>query len=674
MRRVKWILGGLFAFCVALLVAAYVIVANYPVEDLKALIQREVAAATGRQLDIHGNAQMEVSLQPSIVLEDVRLRNADWAVGQDMVTMRRLEIQVELWPLITGELRIKRFELVEPVIALQRSADGSRNWVLGRETELEAAAREGLGYLPSFESLSVEKARILYKDDRAGVTRTLLLDRLTAEGRDLASPIALRAAGSLEAVPFDLAMTLGSLEQFLSDAPVPLTLQGTLAEARLEASGQLGLGGGGSDLTLALEGASLDSLGGLAGLELAGGPYSLRGRLQGQETAFTLEDLAARFGESDLAGRLAVELTGERPRVTGTLNAERLALADLGLLGEAEAAPADTYIFPATPLPLAALRALDAGLELSVGELRLAATTLTALRMTLALEDGRLAVTPLSAGYGEASLEGALTLDAASEPPALAMTLKGEGLDLALASGGTASGKLSLDVDVTARGDSLRALASTLTGWTAVASDGGRIDSSLLTLASSGVMELLGPLLGGSSEIRLTCLVSRFAWNEGIGSNQGTALEATTFTLIGNGTVNLRDETLDFYVDSWSRDASLMGLAVPMTVRGPLRDPAVAPDPAGTALGLAKAAGRVVFPPAGLAAIISDRAADDSGNACLAVMQEVQSKGGPAAFFEGLGQAADELMKDAGDAATGAGEAIQDGAKDALDGLKSIFD
>lgn len=681
MRKLKWILGGFFAFVIALLVAGYIVIANYPVEDLKALIQQQAQEVTGRKLEIRGNAKVDVSFSPSILLEDVHFQNAPWAVGEDMVSMARFEIEVDLWPLLSGEIRVKRFNMVDPVIALQRDAEGRGNWELGSEEQAQQAkdkAQEGLTNLPSFQSVTFTNARIVFKDDQAGTQRTLLLKSLEAKGRDLVSPVAVTAAGSLDEVPFDLAIDLGSVEQMASGTAFPLTLKGTLADANLSLTGSVAppSAASGNDVTLSLAGPSLATLGKLAGVELPpAGPYSLEAHLLQHGEVYSLNGLKATLGGSDLAGNITADLGGARPRIDGELISKHLALPDLRggeAPGSGEAAEGKG-LFPDDPFPVELLRTLDGKLEINAAELVISTTTLKQVKMTVEVANGLLTITPISIGYGEATIDGGVTLDASKSPPTLAVQMKGSGLSLAEASGGAMTGNLSIDLDLTAVGDSPKAWASSLTGHSEIASSDGRIDSKLLAVASAPLAGAFGPLFGGSSEVKLNCLVNRFAWNKGIGTNQGTAIDASTFSVIGNGTVNLKSETIDFYVDTWSKDTALVGLAVPVTVRGSLVNPSIAPDPAGTALGIAKTAGLIVFPPAGLAAIIDDRAEAQQGNACVAVTREVQEKGGPDSFFKGVGDAAGSILKDAGDAAKDAGDSIEKGAEDAVKGLKSIF-
>ena len=115
-----------------------------------------------------------------------------------------------------------------------------------------------------------------------------------------------------------------------------------------------------------------------------------------------------------------------------------------------------------------------------------------------------------------------------------------------------------------------------------------------------------------------------------------------------------------------------VGLTVPMIVRGPLTKPSVSPDPGGTALGIAKTAGLIVFPPAGLAAII-ERSKTAEGNACVAALKKVDEGGGPLSFFADAGKAIGDTVDSIGKGAGDAIDTIGEGAEDAIEGLKGLF-
>ena len=523
--------------------------------------------------------------------------------------------------------------------------------------------------------LAVARGRTLAAAGRSlGVDPSTVFRRLGALERELDASLFERLPGGY--APTALGASLLATAERMEQAAAGL--EGQLAGATLRLDGQVGPPQAGAlDLRVWLAGENLQAAAAAFGAAgLPAGPFEVEALVQQQgPQTLSLPVLKGTLDGTDFDATLLVDTAGERPRLTGDLHVGRIELPARDSAGDEQAGSGG--LIPDVPLPVAPLTLADATLAVTLDELVFGERRMTDLVASLALEGGRLQLDPFSFGYRDGKVEGALTYDVSREPAAMALTLNARGLDLAEATGDAVTGRFAVDLDLAGTGASPKALASTLSGRSAFSSGDGRIDSQLLAVASAPLAGVLGPLFGGDGEVALTCIVSRFSWNDGIGTSQGTAIDAATFSVIGNGTVNLRNETIDFYVDTWTKDTALIGVAVPVTVSGPLAAPTIAPDPAGTALGLAKTAGLIVFPPAGLAAIIEDRVSAQSANACVAAVEQVEEGGGPASFFQslgaGVGEAVGDAIEGAGDAAGEAGDAIEKGLEDATESIKSLF-
>ena len=88
------------------------------------------------------------------------------------------------------------------------------------------------------------------------------------------------------------------------------------------------------------------------------------------------------------------------------------------------------------------------------------------------------------------------------------------------------------------------------------------------------------------------------------------------------------------------------------------------PDPVGTALGAAKAAGLVVNPLAGIAVIAGEKAVASDDNPCVAAIEGKAADGGtqPAAPSDG-GGTVEEVTKGAEETIKGIGEGLNKGLK-----------
>ena len=97
-------------------------------KDFVGLIDAKVQEATGRELKIDGKVGYSLSLRPTVAAEGVRFSNAPWGSRPDMVTAKRVEIQIALLPLVSGKVEVRGLTLIEPDVLLEISGDGAKNW------------------------------------------------------------------------------------------------------------------------------------------------------------------------------------------------------------------------------------------------------------------------------------------------------------------------------------------------------------------------------------------------------------------------------------------------------------------------------------------------------------------------------------------------------------------
>src|SRR5690606_7567442 len=146
------------------------------------------------------------------------------------------------------------------------------------------------------------------------------------------------------------------------------------------------------DLAVTAAGEDLSALSPWAGAALpAVGPYQLSANVKASEQAFEISGLALKLAESDLTGNLSLSRAGQRPALGGTLVSKLLDLDSLtgsapvaggGGTGGAGAGggAGGGRIFPDEPLPLDALRALDAEVKLDAERLRAGGVELEAVQ------------------------------------------------------------------------------------------------------------------------------------------------------------------------------------------------------------------------------------------------------------------------------------------------------
>jgi uncharacterized protein involved in outer membrane biogenesis len=568
MRVLLKILLGVAAVLVLLVAAVAIIVATIDTRTLLTPLEAQLEQATGRDIAVNGNARITPSLTPTLVLEDVTIGNASWGSAKEMLRAKRVEAQVALLPLLSRRVDIVRFTLVEPSILLETDKAGRGNWTFGETTARtppsDPVADAGGAF--ALGEFAVEKGELRWRDGRTGAVTPIRIDKLYLRGREPGKPVVAEFAGTIDGVPLALEGHFGPLEALRAkQSPWPVSLKG----------------------------------------EVAGQKAKVETKLREAKDGIEASDLALDFGTLRMRGTLTYATRNDRPHVVFDLAADSLSPSDLAFAGaavarspSAQAPPpmSDGRIFPGTPLPLAGLRAFDGQGSLAIGKLVLGdKRTLTNVRAKLALAGGRLDVSDFAAGVHGGQASGRLSLDASSEKSAaVTLRLDGRDLDLALLMAALgvpreiSGGKTQIAVDINARGDSLRAWASSLGGTTTVRVGPARWAKSNAGLSDSllQAVNALDPFRASSSTADLNCAVVRLPFASGIAKvNRGIGVETDRLGLSASGTVDLRSETLDLTLAPRVKSGAgvdLAKLAGAVRLRGPLASPGVVIDPAGS--------------------------------------------------------------------------------------------
>lgn len=611
-RLIYHVLLGLGVLMVLALGGIGIFVASFDPNSYKPQIAAAVLAATGRALALNGRLGLKLSLQPTLEADNVAFANPPGASRPQMATLQRLDLQLALLPLLHRQVRIVRMVLVQPDILLETGASGRPNWDFGPggPASPAPAASGGGASTPirfDFRTLTIEGGRLAFRDDAAGTTTALTLTRLDANAASGAAPLHLTVSGLFGAVPFNVVAdtgSLGRLQDETATSPWPVKLTLAAAGATVAVGGAIAHPATGQGFTLAVNAdvPDLAALGALAQLPLpALQTISLQAKLSDTAAGgITVQDLHLALPQADLAGTISV-VPGVRPSLHGQLTAKRIdvdaLLAKLGgaASGQTGAGPGKTatpaqagYLIPDDALPFDLLRLGDADITVSIGDMRLGSIAYSAISTHLVAQNGRVTLDPLAVGLPGGQLGGKLVLDAAPTPPQILLSLQAPGLALqpllaAFGKPGTVSGNLELRAELSGDGTTPHAIAAGLNGTVGLAVAGGQIDSRMLGALLGGLLQKtdLLPLLQRSGMAELRCFAARLDSNKGIGTFKALRLDTSLITMTGDGSVNLRDETIGLHLRPQAGIGGV-GIVTAMIVDGSLRNPSIRLDQAGT--------------------------------------------------------------------------------------------
>ena len=208
--------------------------------NYKADLTNEVELLSGRKLIINGDINISVLPAPAIVAHDVSLSNSVGASAKNMFTLKSLEVRVALGPLLSGQVKVKTVRLIDPVIELQRFADGHTNLdfffikdqskeetseVQIADTEL-AEANENSQFGEkiskfSLDNFSIENASLNYRDDVLGRVEKIENFDATFAAASPSGPFA--SAGNMVVGGLPLEYTI-SVDKIIEERTAPLSL------------------------------------------------------------------------------------------------------------------------------------------------------------------------------------------------------------------------------------------------------------------------------------------------------------------------------------------------------------------------------------------------------------------------------------------------------------------
>ncbi|MBF0333900.1 MAG: AsmA family protein, partial [Alphaproteobacteria bacterium] len=330
---------GIFLAILFVVVAAGVLALPSLIDwnEYKGEIARRLEAAIGRDVVIEGDLSLSLLPTPTLSADEVAIANVKGGSASDMVTLRSLRLELALAPLFAGEVRIVSLVLVEPVIQLEETASGQRNWELGEQRsdatgEPPRDDQGGGGSAIALERMTIENGRLVYLRPEA---QAIALDAIDAaiSAESLQGPFKVVGQAGFRGRPLSFEVSAGRLVE----TPVPLTVSIKLPAAGAEGklSGQIREQDGARSFKgrLAVAGNSLAAALGALGAEARtlpqamSGAFQIEGNLLAAGAQASLDDMSLRIGESQGTGGVAV-LLDETPQVDLALAFNRFDLDD----------------------------------------------------------------------------------------------------------------------------------------------------------------------------------------------------------------------------------------------------------------------------------------------------------------------------------------------------------
>jgi hypothetical protein len=411
---------GLAILLFLVLAGLIVVPALIDLDALKPRIAAQLAAETGRSVELQGPLALSLLPGLTVTAHDVRLANAPGAAAKDMVRLRALEVKPAFWPLLRGAFEIRSARLIQPEIELERLTDGKDNW----HFTPTAASQDVFALV--LERCAIEDGTVIYRSSGV-IERFEHIDAALAfAGAD--GPF--DASGTLISHGASLSFTFTS--GALDGVEVPLR-----ATVSAKPSAQL-------ELDAVLAGAAEDrhvkgklkvtaenfqavatTLSRMPVPAALAQSFALTGEFTGSSRGMALDKLRLDLGAAHGEGRLSLDF-GAPPALAlklsvGRLDLDRWTESHKPALPAAAPVPRDSAavaaVDPTAPLPLApqAIPPLKTKIELGVDTLFWRGGLIRNARLDAKLDDAALTIERLTAllpGGANLSLSGSARLEA----------------------------------------------------------------------------------------------------------------------------------------------------------------------------------------------------------------------------------------------------------------------
>ena len=591
--------------CTLLAIALVVLVVLWDWNWFKGPIERQVQARTGRTFDIAGNLDVDLGRVTTIRADGLRLGNAQWSKSPDMATVRELQLDIRVWPLLRGDVRIPRIVLDTPRLRLEKGPKGVGNWVFDKQ---------GSQTRVQFTGLRVDDGRLQYIDPAAKTNIDVAVTSGKVDKPDAAPPIQVDGGGTWQGNKFTVqGQAQSPLDLHDEQRPYRIDVHAQAGATKAHARGTLldPLQLRNFDLKLALVGQDLADLYPLLGLAIPETPpYSLDGRLTrdietgkngATKTTWHYDDFTGKVGDSDLGGNASVTTGGVRPYLRGNLVSKRLDFDDLAgfvgaapqtggnessnpkLAAKAAQQKARDRVLPDTPYELDKLRSMDADVRWKAQRINAPKLPLDDMDVHFLLENGVLQLKPLNFGVAGGDIRSDIRMDARQSPIRTKADINASGLklgslfpDAKLAQ--DATGNVGGKITLSGTGNSIAAMLGSSDGDAALGMGRGQISNLLLEFAGLDIAETLKFLVKGDRKIPIRCAFGDFSVKDGVMTSRALAFDTTDTIIVGEGSISLKDETLDLKLRPRPKDRSLLVFRSPLLVDGTFKHPDFHPD------------------------------------------------------------------------------------------------
>ncbi|QWE08009.1 AsmA family protein [Polynucleobacter ibericus] len=511
--------------------------------QLTKLLSSSVKESTGRDLKITGPVSLSLFPSISVKAEQISIGNASWASNPNFLTFKQIELDISIWPLLSGNVEINRIGVSGLEMNLQTNKAGEGNWNLtppalaasSPPNQASNSSSTGSTFV-ALKTLDVMDARISYQDVNQAV-KVINLPKASIGNSYGKATINIDA--QYANYTLNLKGKSGSIRNTYfawGQAPVKMDL----------------------DLILTLNGKSLAITG-----EVDKQPQTM--------AQFKINLNSKSFDLAPLAGSAVVAGAAGKAGPTTTHQAQ------------------GKYFFSDDALPFDMLPLADGSIKIDIAELGVPdQAPFTNFKTTLQFKNDRIDANDLSFNVGKGKAQGQLSISEFSSPSPK-ISFRGMAKDFSLEqivpltdSHARVSGAATqVAWNVKGSGISPHQFVSRASGAIQVSVGQGALDAKFINKGGDFVItvfDAVNPLYKKSTQTTLECAVAYLPIKNGIVNiKDSVGFVTDRLNIVLSGSINLNSEALDINISPTEKSGLTTGIDLGglVKVEGTLQNPQV---------------------------------------------------------------------------------------------------
>ena len=590
-RIARNVVLGVIAVVFAIWLVLYITKGRF----LKHRFETIVGGMLHRELRVRGDFQLYFDpLDLKFLAEGLTVANPAYATRSTLFGADRIETRIAPLSLLFGRRHLRWLDLKGGALDAEWNAAHTANtWTFssGKGKPFE---------LPRIDRATISGTTVRYRDPQMRLLTDLAVDDITSLDARIGRAVGVRGDGRLRDTPFRVAARLLSPDATVNRGENRLTARAWAANNVIDIAGTLPSLAEieGVPLQTRARGRNMADLLAIIGVVIpTTRAYQVRAQLvkRGDEYRFTR--LAGAFGDSDVTGRLTIA-NRARLHLDADLTTRKLDIVDAApfigynpdivaargaVAAAAATGAAPQRLLPDAALPVATMKLFDADLRWHVAAVRSRSVPISDVDVTLDLQGGRLALSPLTFAMARGHVASDVVFDTRVRPAAdsydirLSPTPMGKLLaGYGVAEAGT-TGVVKGRIQLAGRGDSIHASLASAHGRIAFTMPQGSFWTRNVQLAELDVGTFAQKMFQHKLKepVQINCGLIGFTVRNGVAAADPILIDTSKNVILGRGGFSFKSEAIDMAVRADGKKFSLFSGQSPIGINGYFSRPGI---------------------------------------------------------------------------------------------------